>query len=158
MTAIGMGLRAGSASVGAATTSSATAKFAGRLLVYIPADVVAGYTSAFALVNTTDASYGQEWLVAWIFFGLAPVLVAAFFVGKYRSENNNALPSFGSYPWYRIVVAPLAFAAWVTALPDSPVVEWFDPTEVGRCLAIAVTAIVLSAVGHWFDPTDPTAD
>lgn len=152
MTALGLGLDAARpANVRYLNGASERAKFVGRLVEYIPADVVAGYTAVYALVPKDDASYLGERVTLLFFLLLAPLLVAGPVVLKHRRDNNGAYPVWKQYPRFRMFVAPAAFAAWSFSLPGSPVTEGGSPPGWLQTLVLVGTTLLLALLGQFFD-------
>ena len=118
-----------------------TEQFIGRLLAYIPADVVAGYTLAVALI---PSGANWPWIIVGIFCALAP---CAIYVGaRTRAKNLNVQLERSNMPWYQLCVAPLAFITWVIALPGSP----FDSLWPGgglKALVLGVGTVVIPWLG-----------
>lgn len=104
----------------------------------------------FALVNTTNKSFTEEWIVAYVFLALSLLAVLGTFIGSYRKRNNR-FPSAKEYPWFRIVAAPVAYAAWVVALPKSPILDWGTPPGYLLTLVLVGTTIVLGLLGLILD-------
>jgi hypothetical protein len=120
-------------------------KFMGRLLIFIPGDVVGGYT---ALIAVTPSNIWAQSLVALGFFILAPLLVYLGFGRKAKLADADL--SVEPLPWFRIIAAPAAFLTWVIGLPQSPV----DALYKSGFLKLAVLifgAIIISALAGKYD-------
>ena len=149
MTAFGMGVTAGRQSLlfgkGATGADSTTSKFIGRLLEFIPGDIVAGYVAVLPFLPVPDESYLPQWTTASVFLALAPIIVALGFIRERRLEKK-AVWAWKEWPWFRLAAAPLAFAAWVFALPNSPVNDFGTVPGWLQSLVLVGTTIVVSAV------------
>jgi uncharacterized membrane protein SirB2 len=154
MTAIGLGINAGTnRQLFAVATDDTKAKFLGKVLNYIPGDVVAGYVAVIALTDSSNDQWGPEWLTAAVFFVLAPIVVVAFFFSSFK-KTHNAKPTKSDYPVYRIIVAPIAFTTWVFSLPSSPFQDFGEIADYARTLVLIAGAIGLGVLGMLFDPED----
>lgn len=148
MSAIGLGRQA--ANPGGRTLSGGTADFLGKLVEYIPADIIAGYVAVYALVNGSDAQFREEWITALVFLVLTPFVVITAFVGEFKKQQQRR-PSRHELPWFRIFIAPIAYSAWVFALPDTPARDWGDVTGFWQTLVLVATTLVLAGLGAVID-------
>ena len=78
----------------------------GRLIKYIPAEVVALYVSATGIVpaNHTDSNF-----YLWIIFGFCFIATPLYFIGVTRDPANGPL-------WLQVLLASIAFPVWAYAL------------------------------------------
>jgi hypothetical protein len=120
MTAFGMGFQVAPKELTygsplAEQTPDQLGQYVGRLLTFIPGDVVAGYTAVFVWipVDFLEAKWGL--VIACLI--VAVLLVLAGFIPPARKNGTLA---FKTLPWFRLIAAPVAFATWVIALPGSP--------------------------------------
>lgn len=149
MSALGMGRAAARADIGTLGADGGP-DLLGRIVQYIPADIVAVYVAVFALVDTDDNIFTQEWIVAYIFLALTPFVIITAYISEVRKEQHR-WPSVGQWPWFKIVVGLVAYAAWVFALPQTPALDWGDIAGLAQTLVLAVTSIVLAGLGQIFD-------
>jgi hypothetical protein len=89
---------------------------------WIPTETITVYVALLALVAPISAhanshSYMSRWVLFAIVTAVNPVVVYLIYMGKRRSNSDlKALPS----PVFAMIIAPVAFAAWAFALPDTP--------------------------------------
>jgi hypothetical protein len=126
--------------------SGGAAEWRDRLLTFIPGDVVGGYTVVAAgIPHSTKIA----WAVAIIFTVIAP-LVVFWGLGAKAKEVGAPIPR-KQLPWFRIVAAPISFAAWVFALPGSPADSLAADIGWLKSVVLVVVAIVISALAKRYD-------
>jgi hypothetical protein len=121
--------------------------FLGRLIAYIPADIVAGYVAVFALVDGSDPDFSQEWITFAVFLALTPIVLVAVFLRETRRKGQRGL-GLRDWPWLDIAIAMIAFVAWAFALPDTPFRDLADITGFWQMLVLVATTLVLAAIGQ----------
>jgi hypothetical protein len=148
VSAIGMGRAAANANV--KPLNGAQTDYLGKLVQYIPADIVAGYVAVFALADSGDNNRKAEWIVAYVFLALTPFVVITTFVGQVHKAQRK-WPSLREWPWFKIIIGMVAYVAWVFALPNTPMLDWGDVTGFAQTLVLVVTTIVLAGLGQVFN-------
>ena len=128
----------------------------GRVLKWVPADVVVMFGAAVAVYVADEAEPGV-WLIPF-FAGLAPVLVVlSAFAGRDKTK-----------PWwtrllaYRTVVAPFATLIWMYTVPETPWerIKWVADHDTEVIIIAAVTGAMFSLLAQALedsisDPTEP---
>lgn len=130
MTAYALGRTVGDELRYGADDSPSYQQFLGRLLEFIPGDVVAGYVVILGLLPASSSSTA-EWTTAIVFAVLAPLIVIL---------GSSTL---GSRVFFRAAAAFVAFGVWVLALPGSPITGadgWL------RSLVLVVVTILLTVI------------
>jgi hypothetical protein len=84
----------------------------------------------------------HEWVGFWIFIALTSLIALGGYIGKRRSLEPR--PPFKP-PIFAMIVAPIAFAAWAAALPDTPFAD-----ICGYKASIGGFGVLVSAVGISF--------
>jgi hypothetical protein len=86
----------------------------GRILKWIPADVIVLFTAAItALVDEPKDAAGK-----WLIFG-GVVMSSLFVVGGAWAERTSGQPWLTKKAKVRAAVAPVAFLIWSPTVPDS---------------------------------------
>ena len=85
-------------------------------------------------------SYQSRWVLLGIVTASNPVVV--FLLTKAKSQSRKI-----SMPWFEMMVAPVAFAAWAFALPDTPLssITGYQLKWNAAIITVTTTAIVLVA-------------
>jgi hypothetical protein len=112
--------------------------FLGRLLKYIPAEIVGLYLAARGVVRS-DAS---PEIILWIAIA-AWILVPAYFWFATTREGTPALKS-------QIVLATIAFPVWVIAIGGPPVTLW--PWYVANQFIGSVLLVFVTVIFGWIEP------
>lgn len=118
---------------GAAPALEASAEkedYAGRLLKYIPAEVVGFYVAAAALF--APATRNQLWVIFALGFVLVPIY---FYFVAARDKNKKPL-------WPQIILATVAYPVWVFALggPFATYKDWYSG-PIASLVLIFVTVV-----------------
>ncbi|WP_432065533.1 hypothetical protein [Streptomyces sp. C10-9-1] len=156
MSAFGLGATAaasidyGAGEAGADAATGPLSQAANRLLLFIPADIVAGYVLVIGFMSTPTVDYSGFWVAAWVFLALAPFVVVTTYIAKYRTDRGGEWPGVGQYPWYRVIAAVVAFAAWVFALPSSPAQDLGSYPDWLRPLVLAGVTVILTGLDGVF--------
>ena len=140
MSAIGVGQAAARATL--QTLDTAPPSFLGRVVHYIPADIVAAYVAVFALLGSSDKKFTDEWVVAAAFLVLTPFVVITAFVGQTRKDQGHA-PKVSEWPWFQVCASIVAYCAWVFALPQTPARQWGSVTGWLQTFVLAVVTLLL---------------
>ena len=111
---------------------------------WIPTETITVYVALLSLLAPLAQhapSYHTRWLLFGLIAGSNPLIVILLTMAK-------TLPGEAfSLPWFEMLVAPVAFAAWAFALPDTPLnsVTGYDIKWNAAILTITTTAITLVA-------------
>lgn len=106
--------------------------YLGRLLKYIPAELVALYLAAKGVVpsNRPDSN-----VTLWVIAGVTWILVPVYMYTVNTKEGGVPLP-------WQIFLASVAFPVWIIAIGGAPVtgIAWFSSHQfVGSLLLMFVT-------------------
>jgi hypothetical protein len=135
---------------GEATTESKSAaeRALAAIVTYIPTEVIGGYVAVAALFTTSkDAGKLDPNLQAgiFIFFAiLTPILIWLAAATKIAGDGRPVPWAPKLWPWWSMVAGTIAFAVWVSALPESVAtafISWFQP-QLGA-LGVILLAILL---------------
>src|ERR1700744_4735562 len=110
---------------------------------WIPTETITIYVALLALlapVAKHAPSYQSRWVLLGIVTASNPVVV--FLLTKAKSQTRKI-----SMPWFEMMVAPVAFAAWAFALPDRPLssITGYQLKWNAAIITVTTTAIVLVA-------------
>lgn len=119
----------------------------GRLISYIPADIVGGYVVVIGFIPTTSKSNTAQWIIAAVFLVLTAVIVIATYMSKVTGMDRRP----GRWPWYRVVGSLVAFGTWVFALPASPFESIGGYALWLRPLLMVVVTILLTCFAPFLD-------
>ena len=116
--------------------SNANDSYFEKLLLYIPADIVAGYTALAGIIGG-QANNTPLWL-NWTVFGVLLVLTPCYVC--YKKTNPPGFTTGKTFHW---MTACLAFTAWVFALggPFAATFSWYQP-YLGSIVLILITLII----------------
>jgi hypothetical protein len=134
-------------SMAANSDSSATDSSLGKVAAYIPSEVLGTYT---AVLGVTASVEGKDWMPWAIYLGTL-VLLVVYALLLYGNERRTAAAGTPNdtpllrNQWAPILMAALAFSAYVMALPGSPF-GGTDMNVLGGVLAI-VLALLFPLVG-----------
>lgn len=107
--------------------------YLGRLVKYIPAEIVAIYLAATGFVPAVDESR-QTWL--WIIFGVCAFLTPIYFYLATQDKKNRKGPLVK-----QVVLATVAFPVWVLAVGGPfAALAWYK-SYVASIILILVTSI-----------------
>jgi ACR3 family arsenite efflux pump ArsB len=108
-------------------------EYLGRLVKYIPAEIVAIYLAATGFVPAVDESR-QTWL--WIIFAACAVLTPIYFYLATRDKEKGNRPLV-----IQVVLATVAFPVWVFAVGGPfAALAWYK-SYVASIILIFVTSI-----------------
>jgi hypothetical protein len=111
---------------------------------WIPTETISIYVALLALLAPI-AKHAPSFESRWILFGIVtavnPIVVLLLAMAKTVPGDKFGLPLF------EMMVAPLAFAAWAFALPDTPLAQLahYDLKWNAAILSVTTTGIVLVA-------------
>jgi hypothetical protein len=129
------------------------AAVAAELVRYVPTEAVALYTAILPFLVPEDAPLSsQDYTSRWYLAAGVAVAAVLFAVGVYRRE---VIARGGVFHWpvRRTTTVVAAYAAWVFAIPGSPLnsFTWYSP-PLGA-IAGLVTGAAISLFHLWFgDP------
>ncbi len=110
---------------------------------WIPTETVTVYVALLPLLAPLaqhNPSYTSRWLLFWLIVGSNPVVVILLVMAKTQSGKF-------SLPWFEMIAATIAFAAWAFALPDTPL-KYFPRYDIiwnSAIITITTAAITLVA-------------
>jgi hypothetical protein len=124
-----------------------------QLVMWIPTEAITLYVAYVALFDPVKPKkripvcandFTPRWIGFWIFVSLASFIALGGYVGKRRLMDPQ--PKF-ELPVFAMFVAPLAFAAWAAALPDTPLQDvcGYKAAFGGYAVLVATTAITFLA-------------
>jgi hypothetical protein len=157
LSAFGLGLEAGASrkagelSYGGSQTAdvSGIQQFLGRLVSYIPADIVGGYVVVIGFISASAKSNTAQWVIAAVFLALTPVVVVTTYLSKVTDGDRKP----ARWPWYRVAGSAVAFCTWVFALPASPFDSIGGYAPWLRPLIMVVVTILLTCLAPVLDVT-----
>jgi uncharacterized membrane protein len=128
--------------VSPAVPAGVSTNLVNQITRWIPTETITIYIALLALLASQPAS--SSFTSRWVLFGalvaVNPLVVVLVMMAKSTTANPFKLPVF------EMVVAPVAFAAWAFALPDTPLssisgydIKW--NTAIILVSAVAVTLI-----------------
>jgi hypothetical protein len=108
---------------------------------YIPTEVMATYLAILAAIPS-DRGHGFQWLVFWVFLIFTPMVVWLG-VAVARQTQGIVVRPAQQWPWWSMLAATVAFAAFVVVLPGSVTrdISWYE-SWMGT-VAIILSAFVL---------------
>jgi hypothetical protein len=103
---------------------------------------MATYLAILAAIPS-DRGHGFQWLMFWIFLIFTPIVVWLG-VAVARQTQGIAVRPAQQWPWWSMIAATVAFAAFVVVLPGSVTrdISWYE-SWMGT-VAIIVSAFLLS--------------
>jgi hypothetical protein len=118
-----------------------------QLMRYIPTESIVLYVAVLALFTplqapegktVADLSFQGRWINFLAFVGLTVLLVPLLYAGKARAAGKTF-----RLPRFEMAVAPIAFAAWALALPDTPLRTIAGYKEaIGAALVLGATLLI----------------
>ena len=111
---------------------------------WIPTETISVYVALLALVAPLvphSSSYASRWTLFWLMTAANPVVVILLVMAKKQPGDKF------SFPWFETLIAPIAFAAWAFALPDTPLnsIAGYSVRWNAAILPVTATAITLVA-------------
>ena len=94
-----------------------------------------------APLSQHSPSFTSRWILFWLMTAANPVVIILLVMAK-KQPGDKFL-----FPWFEILIAPIAFAAWAFALPDTPLnsISGYSVRWNAAILTVTVTAITLVA-------------
>lgn len=111
---------------------------------WIPTETITLYVALLPLLAPLaqhNPSYSSRWLLFWLITAINPAVVILLIMAKTPPGQTF------SFPWFEMIAAPIAFAAWAFALPDTPLGYYpkYDTIWNAAIITITTTAITLVA-------------
>jgi hypothetical protein len=108
---------------------------------YIPTEVMATYLAILAAIPS-DRGHRFQWLIFWVFLIFTPIVVWLG-VSVARQTQGIVVRPAQQWPWWSMLAATVAFAAFVVVLPGSVTrdISWYE-SWMGT-VAIILSAFVL---------------
>lgn len=124
--------------------SASAGDVAGQLVRYIPAELVAAYTTVAGVLplpgsdRPCTGDFTARWLAFAVFVLLTPVTLQALYIVKRRASSGVG----PAVPRFEHAATLSAFLAWALILPLSPLTTWCDwQPQYG--VAIGATVLLL---------------
>lgn len=108
----------GPSTVGTGKNGDAPDGVLGRIVKYVPTEVVTGYTALFTALTSMDIEAFQSRAAAALLIALFLIATLAF-VWIYAPKSNVR--------WAHMLVAPFAFIAWAYPISSGLLGDWFVP-------------------------------
>jgi len=121
-----------------------------RLIRWVPTETIVLYVAFIALFDplvpkkgesdlcTAAGGFGVRWIGFAGFLALTVLIVLLVHTAKVRRTEEPF-----RWPWFEMVVAPIAFSAWALALPDTPLHSICGyGAEIGGFLVLAITVAI----------------
>ncbi|HEX3329168.1 MAG TPA: hypothetical protein VHS27_04540 [Gaiellales bacterium] len=145
MTAYSLGQRG---VTGQVAPDSTIDSFIGRVIRWIPTDIIALYTAGISLLAQAPAEVGAKWLLIG-FIILAPIAVV---LGAWTASTSGGW--FTNKIKFRTAFAPIAFVIWSPSVPSSGWQEWHVVNDHPRLTVVVcgVVAYVFAQIAHHLDP------
>jgi len=127
----------------AAPTSPEVQSALDKIAAYIPSEVIGTYVAISGILLPTSAN------PKWIIFGIALLLIPLLtLVGNAIAKKRGLTAPSGRATVWIIVLACVAFCAWALALPDNPLVDYYDDASRIGGVAVIVLAVLLPQVAE----------
>lgn len=114
---------------------------------WVPTETITIYVTLLALLaplTSHSHNFTSRWLLFSIIIAANPVVVILLTMAKTKAGDAFKFPIF------EMIVAPIAFAAWAFALPDTPLnsihgynIKWNTAILTGTTISIALLANAL---------------
>jgi hypothetical protein len=117
---------------------------ANQITRWIPTETITVYVALLALVAPQaqhSSSLTSRWILFWLMIAANPIVVILLLMAK--KQPGDKFP----FPWFEMVVASIAFAAWALALPDTPLnsISGYGIQWNAAILTVTTAAITLVA-------------
>jgi hypothetical protein len=114
---------------------------------WIPTETITVYVALLALVaplqtNVSSTNFSSRWVLFWLLVAANPVVVVLMTMAK-----ANSLANF-KVPYFEMVIAPVAFAAWAFALPDTPLKAFAGYDIKWNSAIVTVTTISVTLIAN----------
>lgn len=135
---------------GAGGEAPASEKF-GKLVEYIPTEIVTLFLAAMAAREALAAWANVTPMdLYWIAVITTPVLFVVIFAGTLRQAGKKIFEKGTPVPWWPMVAATIAFAAWGLVVPEVVPSEEAYVAPLLALLATIVT-VLLPVIGRVFE-------
>lgn len=121
--------------------------WANQIVRWIPTETITVYVALLALVAPEVAhktSFTSRWTLFWIMVAINPVVVLLLAMAKSKTWTHVQPPIF------EMIIAPIAFAAWAFALPDTPLNSISGYSIKWNAAIITVTTVAITLVANAF--------
>jgi hypothetical protein len=127
------------------------------IVTYIPTEILTLYVAIVAFLQSSEATKPglTTWITFWAFLFATPVVVWILFATKVKSAGGSLPLHPRVWPWWAMIAATIAYAAWAFALPDTPfrAFDWYSGTLGG--IAVLVVSAGLGLIGGLVGPAAP---
>lgn len=110
--------------------------FLQKIVKYIPSEIVAAYVAIANILQPPPGAQANDNTLLWIFIGLLILTPIYTYIFSYETGKPR--------PIYQTVVAPIAFASWVFALPGNPLAPFTGGNH--QSIGSVVLILVLIAI------------
>jgi hypothetical protein len=121
--------------------------WANQITRWIPTETITIYVALLALVAPQVAhntSFTSRWTLFWIIVAINPVVVLLLTMAKSKTWTQIKLPIF------EMIAAPIAFAGWAFALPDTPLNSISGYSTTWNAAIVVVTTVAITLVANAF--------
>lgn len=121
--------------------------WANQITRWIPTETITVYVALLALVAPEAAhksSFASRWVLFGIIVAINPVVVILLAMAKSKTWKLDKFPVF------EMLIAPIAFAAWAFALPDTPLNSISGYNIKWNAAIVTVTTIGITLVANAF--------
>jgi hypothetical protein len=139
-------------SIGSADAVGIATNLINQITQWIPTETITVYVALLALLAPLaghSPSFASRWVLFSIITAVNPVVVILLTMAK--TKGGDAF----KFPVFEMVIAPVAFAAWAFALPDTPLgsisgydIKWNTAILTGTTISIALLANALHRSPH----------
>jgi len=111
---------------------------------WVPTETITVYVALLALLapRTPHTSFTSRWVLFAILTATNPVVVVL--LAKAKSTTGTGW----SWPVFEMVIAPIAFAAWAFALPDTPLSAFAGYGIRWNSAILTVTTVAITLVAN----------
>jgi hypothetical protein len=121
--------------------------WANQITRWIPTETITVYVALLALVAPAAAhktGFASRWTLFGILVAVNPVVVLLLAMAKSQTWHQVQPPVF------EMIVAPIAFAAWAFALPDTPLNSVAGYSIQWNAAIVTVTTVAVTLVANAF--------
>ena len=131
-----------------------------QLVRWIPTETITLYVALVAILTYPTAkenekvcalSFTAQWWAAIAFTLVTVFVVLAIYVTKVRSTSQPF-----RWPIFEMIAAPVAFAAWAVALPQTPLNDFCGYKAATGGYVVLVTSVAIGLVAGMFGKNPPS--